>query len=102
MRDAGILIDGFEPLRFTLPPGAESFEGRVLLVLPELDMRLMDLSLGGAVPGSPRLVSHGRVLRLEVTLRVEALAHLEPGLKQAHELAQERLMAQPLLGPGPE
>lgn len=51
-----IVIKSFHPLSITLPEG-DTLQGKVRVVLPPLHVQVVDLSMGGIIPGSPHLGS---------------------------------------------
>lgn len=95
----------FDPLRIELP-GAGPFIGEIHIVLPEHHYTVMDLSLGGIIPGA-HFGADGRGWALKFAVGepgmkagdllrfIEETEHL---LKQAHGLIQEELDKRPLLG----
>jgi hypothetical protein len=46
-----IIITSFHPLSVTLPEG-DTLEGKVRIVLPDVHVQLIDLSMGGIIPGA--------------------------------------------------
>jgi hypothetical protein len=51
---ATLIIEGFEPLRLTLPADVD-LVGEVQVQLPPVHVKLVDLSLGGLVPDAPHI-----------------------------------------------
>ena len=93
-----ILID-FDPLRITLP-GPGPFVGKVRIVLPEVHVKLVDLSMGGILPGA-HVGSEGRLWSLDIPdvpepgmtagQVTEFVAAAEKELKRMWELIQEEM-----------
>ncbi len=62
-----IIIEGFEPLRLTLPADAD-LAGRVQVQLPPVHVTLVDLSLGGLIPDRPHIGMDAPMTCFEITL----------------------------------
>ena len=94
--DSTIQIESLDPLVLSFPPGATELAGTLLLQLPPLRVKWVDL--GGVVPGAC-LASQGRLLGWEIALPepvsigtiADVIARCAPDLALAHRVAQEEL-----------
>ena len=96
----------FDPLRIELP-GPGPFAGTVRIVLPEHHVRLIDLSMGGILPGA-HVGGEGRIASwnildipepgMEAADLLNFIAEAEGQFKEMHRLIQEQMDGRFLLG----
>lgn len=106
MTETHKVLVSFNPLRIDLP-GAGPFVGEIQVVLPENHVTVMDLSMGGMIPGSPHIGGDARIFGFKFEVP-------EPGMEAAdllkfiettadkleglHEFCQDELDKRPLMG----
>jgi hypothetical protein len=97
----------FEPeYRAELPP-ADRFVGEVEIILPEVRVKLLDLSMGGIIPDGPYVGGKGRVWTFRVDFpepgitagdMLKFLAEAEPQFREMHQVIQSMMDETFLLG----
>lgn len=62
-----LIIEGFEPLRLTLPANV-NLVGEVRVQMPPVHVQLVDLSMGGLVPDNPHIGLDAPMTSILITL----------------------------------
>ncbi len=97
-RTHDILVD-FNPLRITLP-GTGPFAGKIRIVLPEVHLKLWDLSMGTDLLGGAHIGSDARAWSVDFDAPepgikagelAQFVADCEPQLREMHRIIQEEM-----------
>jgi hypothetical protein len=94
MEEYNFIIRSFDPLDVEIP-NVPYVEGKVNIKLPEVDVRLYDLSMGGLLPGAcvttkSRVVECSMVVeRVKTGNIVDAILVMLPNLQEAHKIYQD-------------
>ncbi len=100
-----VKINSFDPLNIEFP--LEAVTGRFKLVLPNIQMKLFDLSMGGMIPQAPYVGAEGQVFSLDIDIGesemsgakvMEFIQECLPQLRDMHKLVQGGFAKQFLLG----
>lgn len=92
-----IRIDSFDPLQITFPD--RPITGPVAIILPPMDLKLIDLSMGGSIPGA-YIGSRAPVASVNIDLgshvmsagdMTEFISRSRAALKEAWQLYQAGL-----------
>jgi len=91
-----VKIIQFDPLQVQVPDeGGEFFEAKI--TLPSIKLNLIDLSMGGVIPGGPHIGTEAEALSVMLTQEepiligtvIEIIRKIKPELKELHARAQK-------------
>lgn len=90
------IINSFDPLIIEMP-NSPYIEGKINIKLPEVDLKLYDLSMGGFLP-DVCISTKSKIIQCSMTCEkmkigniIDAILEMLPNLQKAHEIYQEEL-----------
>ena len=89
------IINSFDPLDIQIP-NVSHVDGNIRIMLPPVNIKLIDLSMGGIL-GNTHIGTKGNVVSVTLTIGekitvgkvVEMIVQILPYLKEAHQIYQD-------------